>query len=83
MTPALPTTPLLCLSALPAGHHATVEALEGGREFCTRAANLGFTAGALVKMIQNRGRGPVLVALRGTFVALGRGEAAAVRVRES
>jgi Fe2+ transport system protein FeoA len=69
------------LSALPAGAGAVVEALEGGHEFCARAANLGFTPGVQVKMVQNYGHGPLLVALRGTLVALGRGEAGQVRVR--
>jgi Fe2+ transport system protein FeoA len=59
-----------------------VHSLVGGHEFCSRVANLGFTPGAPLKVLQNRGHGPVLVSLRGTLVALGRAEAAKVVVRE-
>ncbi|MDH7490070.1 MAG: FeoA family protein [Anaerolineae bacterium] len=63
------------LGALPAGKTATVAELQGGRGFTTRMAALGFTPGAQVTMIQNFGRGPVIVMVRGTRIALGRGEA--------
>lgn len=52
-----------------------MEALEGGHDFCARVANLGFTTGAQIQMVQNYGHGPVLVSVRGTLVALGRVEA--------
>ena len=68
------------LSALPAGQRAIVYSLQGGHEFCSRVANLGFTMGAEVVIRQNYGHGPVLVALRGTLVALGRREASHVLV---
>ena len=68
------------LSAVPPGGQAVVASLEGGRDFCVRAANLGFTSGAQVEMVQNYGHGPVLVSVRGALVALGRGEAEQVRV---
>jgi ferrous iron transport protein A len=68
------------LSALPAGGEAVIRALRGGRDFCSRVANLGFTAGAAVKVMQNYGHGPMLVSVRGTLVALGRHEAAQVLV---
>lgn len=68
------------LSAVPPGGQAVVDSLEGGRDFRARAANLGFTSGAQVEMVQNYGHGPVLVSVRGALVALGRGEAEQVRV---
>jgi ferrous iron transport protein A len=71
---------LRTLSALPAGRHVVVDSLEGGHEFRSRLANLGFTAGARLKIVQNYGHGPLLVSLRGTLVALGRAEAARVLV---
>jgi Fe2+ transport system protein FeoA len=73
---------IVALSTLPAGKQAMVHSLIGGHEFCSRVANLGFTPGAQLKVLQNHGHGPVLVALRGTMVALGRSEAAKVVVRE-
>ncbi len=68
------------LSAVQAGERGVVLTLSGGRSFCSRAANLGFTEGAHVEVIQNYGRGPMIVAVRGTRVALGREEAANVLV---
>jgi ferrous iron transport protein A len=68
------------LSALPAGGEAIIRSLQGGHDFCSRVANLGFTAGAAVKVMQNYGHGPMLVSVRGTLVALGRHEAARVLV---
>ncbi len=68
------------LSAIHAGDRGTVVTLRGGRSFCSRAANLGFTEGAHVEVIQNYGRGPMIVAVRGTRVALGREEAGNVLV---
>ena len=69
------------LSALPAGRRGIVCSLQGGHEFCSRVANLGFTTGAPIVIRQNYGHGPVLVALRGTLVALGRREAGLVFVQ--
>jgi Fe2+ transport system protein FeoA len=60
-----------------------VRSLVGGHEFCSRVANLGFTPGTPLKVLQNRGNGPVLVSLRGALVALGRAEAAKIVVREA
>ena len=68
------------LSGVAAGKQGIVRSLHGGREFCSRLANLGFTAGALVTVVQNYGHGPMLVSLRGALVALGRAEAAKVIV---
>lgn len=68
------------LSELPAGHEGIIHMLLGGREFRSRVANLGFTAGATVKVMQNYGHGPLLVSIRGTLVALGRQEAEKVLV---
>ena len=68
------------LNNLSTGQQGIVRLLTGGHLFCSRAANLGFTSGAEVTVIQNYGRGPMMVALRGTRVALGRAEAASVMV---
>jgi ferrous iron transport protein A len=68
------------LNDLGSGETATVREISGGTQFRSRMASLGFTPGALVKMIQNYGHGAVIVSLRGTRVALGRGEARKVGV---
>jgi|GEM_PF-383864 len=66
---------LVPLGALGAGEIGVVERLAGGRGLTSRLATLGFTPGARVNMVQNFGRGPVIVMVRGTRIALGRGEA--------
>lgn len=68
-------TSLATLSRLPTGRHGIIHALRGGHDFCSRVANLGFTAGTPVEVKQNYGHGPILVSLRGALVALGRAEA--------
>ena len=69
------------LSAMPTGGRGLIHSLCGGHDFCSRVANLGFTTGAAITVVQNYGHGPMLVALRGTLVALGRTEAKNVVVR--
>lgn len=57
-----------------------VRELAGGRGFVARLASLGFTAGVPVRVLQNFGHGPLLVLVRDTRVALGRGEAVKIWV---
>ena len=59
---------------------AIVRRVAGGRGVVGRLASLGFTPGVEVAMVQNYGRGPVIVQVRGTKVALGRQEATRVLV---
>ena len=56
--------------------------LHGGHDFLNRMSALGFTIGVEVVVIQNYGRGPLIAMVRGTRVALGRGEAMKVWVEE-
>jgi ferrous iron transport protein A len=71
---------LRTLSDLPAGTRSTVRRLRGGRWFASRMATLGFTIGASVTVVQNYRHGPMIVQVRDTRVALGRGEAHKVLV---
>lgn len=63
------------------GQSGTVLALSGGPGFVSRMAALGFTPGAEVTMVRNPGRGPVIVSILDTSIALGRGQAGRVQVR--
>jgi Fe2+ transport system protein FeoA len=47
----------------------------------SRLAALGFVPGTRVSMVQNFGRGPLIVSVIHTRVALGRGEAINIRAR--
>lgn len=71
-----PTT----LARLPAGSRAVVTGLDGGRRLLSRMVTLGFVPGVEVRMIQNFGRGPIIVLVRQARIALGRGEALRVLV---
>jgi ferrous iron transport protein B len=68
------------LMELEAGKIAVIRKLEGGRTVLTRLAALGFTPSTAVTMIRNGDHGPLLVSLRGSRIALGRGEAVHVLV---
>lgn len=71
---------LKAICDLPAGRRGVVRLLHGGEEFTHRMAALGFLPGTEVTVVQNYRRGPLLVAVRDTRVALGRGEASKVLV---
>lgn len=70
------------LGGLETGNTAVIHDFDAGHTLVSRLSALGFTPGAQVTMIQNFGHGPVIVNVRDTRIALGRGEAAKVRVRE-
>jgi Fe2+ transport system protein FeoA len=69
------------LDELPTGGEAEIEALSGAGAIVGRLAALGFVPGSRVQMVRNRGRGPLIVSIIFTRVALGRSEADSIRVR--
>lgn len=73
---------LVTLDLFPAGSRVVVRRLGGGNEFANRLAAMGLSLGSSVKVLQNRGQGPVLVLVRDTRIALGRGEAMKILVEE-
>ncbi len=70
------------LSTLSAGDKAVVVKLIGGHDMLSRMATLGFTPGAEVTVVQNFGHGPLIVSVRDARIALGRGEASKICVRQ-
>jgi len=70
----------LSLGSVRNGEAVRIRKMEGGHQFLSRLASLGFTPGARLKVVQNFGRGPIIVHLRDTRVALGRGEAGKILV---
>ena len=70
------------LSEVRSGEDATILLFQGGRAVNNRLTSLGFTPGVRVHMTQNYGRGPLIVTVRGTRVALGRGEAAKILIEQ-
>jgi ferrous iron transport protein A len=72
---------VVSLSQLGVGEHGSVVAITGGRVLLGRMSSLGFTPGAELTVVQNFGRGPLIVCVRGARIALGRGEAMRIQVR--
>ena len=66
-----------------AGDRAVVKELRGGRGFVARVASLGLIPGAEVEVIRNPQHGPIIIRIKGSYFALGRGEAAKVLVEDS
>ena len=73
---------LVSLDRIPSGTSVVVRKLEGGRELATRLAALGLSIGSQVKVLQNRAHGPLLVLVRDTRLALGRGQAIKILAEE-
>jgi ferrous iron transport protein A len=82
MKPGLAAKNGMSLSAVRSGEWVQINRMQGGRTFLSRLASLGFTPGARLKVVQNFGRGPIIVNLRDTRVALGRGEASRIVVEQ-
>jgi len=63
------------LSEISTGNQVTLTRVMVGMELTSRMTSLGLTPGVTVNVLQNHGRGPIIIDVRGTHVALGRGEA--------
>lgn len=71
---------IIPLADLPSGQTGRIHQFLAGRGMVSRCLALGFTPGTSVRMIQNLGHGPVVVLVRDTRVALGRGQAQKILV---
>lgn len=76
----MPNPKRISLSEIASGQAATILNFKGGRAVNNRLASLGLTPGVQVGMIQNYRYGPIIVSVRGSRVALGRGEAVEIIV---
>jgi ferrous iron transport protein A len=74
---------LTTLAELPTGGVGVVARLGGGTAFRTRLMALGFATGTEVTVVQNNRRGPLMVSVLGSQIALGRGEAGKVLVAKN
>ncbi|OYT43393.1 ferrous iron transport protein A [Candidatus Bathyarchaeota archaeon] len=61
------------LAMLSENEEARVIEVRGGRGLVRRLSELGFTPGARVKVLFSNSPGPVLIDVRGSRIALGRG----------
>jgi ferrous iron transport protein A len=69
------------LALLPAGESGVVATLPESRGLARRLISLGLAPGAEVHMLQNRGRGAIILEVHGARLALGRGQAERVEIR--
>jgi ferrous iron transport protein A len=74
---------LTTLAELTTGSVGVVTRLGGGTAFRSRLMALGFATGTEVTVVQNTGRGPLMVSVLGSQIALGRGEAGKVLVAKN
>ena len=61
------------LALLSENEEAKVVEVRGGRGLVRRLSELGFTPGAKVKILFSNSPGPVVIDVRGSRIALGRG----------
>ncbi len=64
------------------GKLVTVTEVRDGRRLQKRLADMGLTLGVQIRVINGQMSGPVLIDLRGSRVALGRGIAQKIVVKE-
>ena len=72
--------PVLPLSLLSPNQKASVVSVSGGRGLVKRLNDMGFGPGAEVVVLNRAMSGPLMVMVRGTRVAIGRGLATKIMV---
>ncbi len=68
------------LSQVNEGTRAVLKSIDGGRQLRGRLAALGLLPGAELEVVQNSGRGPFVLAVRGSRIVIGRGMASRILV---
>ncbi|MGC8999290.1 MAG: FeoA family protein [Candidatus Bathyarchaeia archaeon] len=71
------------LAMLPENYEAVIVEVKGGMGLTRRLAEMGFTNGTKVKVLHSSPPGPMLVMVRGSRIALGRGVAMKIMVNPS
>ncbi|MCP4291184.1 MAG: ferrous iron transport protein A [bacterium] len=71
------------LSSISEGLKAKLQIINGGRQLRTRLAALGLLPGTEVEVIQNSGKGPFVLSVRGSRIVIGRGMASQVEVEQA
>jgi len=68
------------LTSAPSGKPLTLTSIVGGREIRSRLSELGLTPGISFEIIQACGRGPLLLRVAGSKIAIGRSMARHIEV---
>ncbi len=71
---------MIQLTDLQPGTNAVIRHLDGGRSVVSRLVAMGFTPGGSLSVVRGADGGPLLVCLRGSRVAIGKGEASHILV---
>ena len=64
---------MMPLAMLPENEEAKVVEVRGGRGLVRRLSELGFTPGTRVKILFSNSPGPIVIDVKGSRIALGRG----------
>ena len=72
----------MSLSDLKEKEKAKIVKIQGGIGIIQRLMDLGLTYGTVVQIVRNFGRGPIIVSVRNTDIALGRGIARKIWVEK-
>lgn len=70
------------LANLPPGERVRVTSINGGRGLVQRAASMGIIPGTEIEIIRGGNRGPIIVRVHESRIALGRGMAHRILVRQ-
>lgn len=71
---------MVSLDFLKSGDSGKIKIINGRQNFLSRISGIGFSLNEKIEMLQNNRRGPVIVSLRGSEVALGRKEASSILI---
>lgn len=71
---------MMTLAMASPGEEVRLTAIHGGQRMRKRLADLGLNIGMTVRVLQHNGHGPLLLAVKDSRLALGRGIAHKVRV---
>jgi Fe2+ transport system protein FeoA len=71
---------MMPLTMVHEGSRAVLRSVDGGRQMRGRLAALGLLPGTELEVVQNSGKGPFIVAVRGSRIVIGRGMAARIEV---
>ena len=68
------------LTMVSEGGRATLRSIGGGRQMRGRLAAMGLLPGTELEVVQNSGKGPFIVSVRGSRIVIGRGMAERMEV---
>jgi ferrous iron transport protein A len=68
------------LNKASSGQQAKLVSIEAGRGLTHRLAELGLTPGVEIAVVQAERHGPILISVRGSRIALGRGMAHKLKI---